>query len=80
MWVQGSFVEDYLVPFFSPMRYASARGFEMKAPTNNNLSNQTEDVIVNPRNLVNPDSKPMAAARVISIGDCGCRSFLGNIS
>ena len=31
-WVQWSFAEDYLVPFFSPMRYASARVFDMKAP------------------------------------------------
>jgi hypothetical protein len=30
----------------------------MKAPVNNNLPNQTNDVIVNPVNLVNPDSKP----------------------
>jgi len=30
---------------------------EMKAPSNNNLSTPTDDVIVNPRNLVNPDSK-----------------------
>jgi hypothetical protein len=38
----------------------------MKASFNNNLPNQTNDVIVNPEN---PDSKPMAAARVISNGD-----------
>ena len=31
-WVQWSFVKDYLVPFFSPMRNASARVFDMKAP------------------------------------------------
>ena len=43
--------------FFSPMRYASARGHEMKATFNNNLPNQTNDVIVNPRNPENPDSK-----------------------
>jgi hypothetical protein len=29
----------------------------MKAPFNNNLPTQTNDVIVNPENLVNPDSK-----------------------
>ncbi len=40
------------------MRNASAKGFEKKAPTNNNLPNQTEDVTVNPRNPVNTDSKP----------------------
>ena len=39
------------------MRYASARGHEMKATFNNNLPNQTNDVIVNPRNPENPDSK-----------------------
>jgi hypothetical protein len=44
----------------------------MKAPFNNNLPTQTNDVMVNPINPinpVNPDSKPMAAARVISNGD-----------
>jgi hypothetical protein len=30
----------------------------MEAPTNNNLPNQTGDVIVNPINPENPDSKP----------------------
>ena len=52
-----------ILPFFSPMRYASARGFEMKAPSNNNLTTPTDDVIVNPKNPVNPDSKHYAAAR-----------------
>ncbi len=33
------FVEDYFICFFSPMRNASAKGFEKKAPTNNNLPN-----------------------------------------
>ena len=37
----------------------------MKAPFNNNPPLQTGDVIVNPINPENPDSKPMAAARVI---------------
>ena len=55
--VQWSFVEDYLVLFFSPMRNASAGCFEMKAPINNNLPNQTNDVIINPGNPENPDSK-----------------------
>jgi hypothetical protein len=41
----------------------------MKAPFNNNLPTQTNDVMVNPINPINPDSKPMAAARVISNGD-----------
>ena len=42
------------------MRYASAKSFEMKEPSNNNLSTQTGDVIDNPENPVNPDSKPDA--------------------
>ena len=37
----------------------------MKAPFNNNPPTQTGDVIVNPENPENPDSKPMAAARII---------------
>jgi hypothetical protein len=39
------------------MRYASAKNFEMKAPFNNNLPTQTGDVMVNPINTENPDSK-----------------------
>ena len=35
------------------MRYASAKSLAMKAPFNNYLPTQTNDVIVNP---VNPDS------------------------
>ena len=35
----------------------------MKAPFSNNLPPQTSDVIVNPGNPENPDSKPLAAAR-----------------
>ena len=41
------------------MRYASAKSLKMKAPDNINLPNQTNDVMVNPVNLVNPDSKPV---------------------
>jgi len=37
---------------------ASTKRFEMKEPSANNLPTQTDDVIVNPRNPVNPDSKP----------------------
>jgi len=37
---------------------ASAKGLELKEPSNNNLPNQTIDVIINPINPVNPDSKP----------------------
>ena len=39
------------------MRNAAARGFEMKAPFYDNLPTQTGDVIVNPENPENPDSK-----------------------
>jgi hypothetical protein len=59
--VEGLFVEDYFTPFFSPMRNAAAGGHEMKAPFNSNLPYQTGDVIVNPRNPENPDSKPIFA-------------------
>ncbi len=38
------------------MRKASARDREMKAPFNKKLQNQTNDVMVNPRNPENPDS------------------------
>jgi hypothetical protein len=38
------------------MRYASARGLAMNAAFNNNLPNQTNYVMVNPRNPENPDS------------------------
>ena len=40
-----------------PMRNASAKNLEMKAASNNNLPPQTGDVIINPENPVNPDSK-----------------------
>ena len=40
------------------MRYASAKCLKMKAPVINNLPNQTNEVMVNPVNLLNPDSKP----------------------
>ena len=50
------------------MRYASAKSFEMEAPTNNNLPNQTGDVKVNPINPENPDSKS-GCKYVISIED-----------
>ena len=41
------------------MRNASAKGREMIAPSKYNLPNQTNDVMVNSRNLENPDSKPV---------------------
>ncbi len=53
---QCLFVEDYFISFFSPMRDASARGLAMKAPFNDNIPPQTNDVIVNPGNPENPDS------------------------
>jgi hypothetical protein len=46
------------------MRYAAAENQEMDAPFNNNLPTPFNDVTVDP---VNPDSKPVAAARRISI-------------
>jgi hypothetical protein len=54
--VQCLFVDDYFTPFFSPMRYASAKGLEMKSTSINNLPTLTNDVIVNLRNPENPDS------------------------
>ena len=39
------------------MRNASARGFGMNTPFNNNLPTQTGDVKINHVNPVNPDSK-----------------------
>ena len=62
------------------MRDAAAKSQEMKAPFNNNLPTPFSDVIVNPGN---PDSKPMAAARIISIDGrvYGCIiEFLYNIT
>jgi hypothetical protein len=37
---------------------ASAKCIELEAPSSNNLPTQTNDVMVNPINPVNPDSKP----------------------
>jgi hypothetical protein len=52
----------------------------MKAPFNNNPPLQTGDVIVNPENPVNPDSKPHAAARIIFNEDKkGGLRFGGNV-
>ena len=51
------------------MCYASAKSQEMKAPFNNNLPMPSNDVIVNPMHPENPDSKPMAAAHIISTDD-----------
>ena len=49
------------------MRYAAAEGQEIDASINNNLPTPFNDVTVDPGNPVNPDSKPVAAARRISI-------------
>ena len=78
-WVQWSFVEDYLLPFFSPMRNASEGCFEIKAPSNNNLPSQTNDVIINPENPVNPDSNQWLLVRNFHrrLGRC---LFSGNVS
>jgi len=40
------------------VRNASVKSHVMKAASNNNLSTQTNDVLCNPQNPVNPDSKP----------------------
>jgi hypothetical protein len=79
-WVNWIFLEDYFLPFFSPMRYASAKSQEMKAPFINNLPMPTNDVMVNPIHPENPDSKPVAAAHIISTDD-GVSSirFGGNV-
>ena len=58
------------------MRYASAKGLAMKAPFNNNLPTQTNDVMVNPENPENPDSNP-AAARLISTEEWGGSLWFG---
>jgi len=57
------------------MRNAAAKSPKMKAPFNNKLLTQTNDVMVNPRNPVNPDSKPMAAAYKFSNNDYLLKSF-----
>jgi hypothetical protein len=49
----------------------------MKSPFNSNLPSQIGDVIINPINPENPDSKPMAAARIISIEDWRDGCFWG---
>jgi hypothetical protein len=41
---------------FAAAIIAAAKRPEMKASFNNNLPNQNKDVMVNPRNPVNPDS------------------------
>ena len=70
-------MEDYFSPFFSPLRYASAKRLEMDTPFNNNPPMPSSDVMVNPVNPENPDSKPFATARIISTDDwvSGCPMY-----
>jgi hypothetical protein len=58
------------------MHYASAKRREMDAPFKNNLPRPSNDVMVNPGNLVNPDSKPLAAAHIISNDDLVSRCLM----
>ena len=51
------------------MHNASAESQEMNASIKNNPPTPSNNVMVNPENLVNPDSKPVAAAQIISIDD-----------
>ena len=67
----------YFIPFFSPMRYAAAGGREIKSPSNRNIPTLTGDVIINPINPENPDSKPMAAKHIISSEDWRDGCFWG---
>jgi len=47
------------------MRNASAKSIIKSNNLQFNLHVQTDDVLYNPENPVNPDSKPGAAARII---------------
>ena len=58
------------------MHNASAESQELDTPFKNNLPTPTNDVMVNPENPVNPDSKPAAAARIISIDDLVSRCLI----
>jgi hypothetical protein len=51
------------------MRNASAKSREMMTPIKINLPMSSNDVIVNPVHPVNPDSKLVAAARIIFTDD-----------
>jgi hypothetical protein len=51
--------------FFAAAMIAAAKSPEMKASFSNNLPNHIKGVMVNPRNPVNPDSKPSCCARQI---------------
>jgi hypothetical protein len=52
-------------PGLSPMRNASAKRNIKSNPFTNNPQVQTEDVIYNPKNPENPDSKPSVAGKFI---------------
>ena len=67
VWRLRLFVEDYFLPFLPPMHNASAEGKVIDAPFNNNPPRPSNDLMDNPGNPENPDSKPVAAARIISI-------------
>ena len=58
------------------MHNASAESQELDTPFNNNLPRPSNDVMVNPENPVNPDSKPVAAAQIISIDDLVSRCLM----
>ena len=55
------FIIYYSLFIFSPIRYAAAGGRVMKVSFNSYPPTQHGDVIVNPRNPENPDSKPISA-------------------
>ena len=57
LWIKlyGHLRGILLIPAFRRCVDAPAKSFEMKEPSNNNLSTQTKDDKVNP---VNTDSKP----------------------
>jgi hypothetical protein len=57
--VGGLFVEGFLFTLlFADALPHRRKALEMKVTSCNNLPSQTIDVIVNPINPVNPDSKP----------------------
>ena len=58
------------------MHIASAESQEMNASIKNNPPTPSNNVMFNPENLVNPDSKPVAAAQIISIDDLVSRSLM----
>ena len=59
-----------IIPTFRRCDDASAEGFEVKEQSNNYLTIRTKDVIVNPTNLVNPDSKTQVKAGEFYIETC----------